>query len=40
VLLVIGMVVGAGIFKAPSIVAGNVSSGLEFALVWIAGGVA
>jgi amino acid transporter len=39
VLLVIGMVVGAGIFKAPSIVAGNVSSGLEFALVWIAGGV-
>lgn len=40
VLLVIGMVVGAGIFKAPAIVAGNVSSGLEFALVWIAGGVA
>jgi APA family basic amino acid/polyamine antiporter len=39
VMLVIGMVVGAGIFKAPSIVAGNVSSGLEFALVWIAGGV-
>jgi APA family basic amino acid/polyamine antiporter len=40
VLLVVGMVVGAGIFKAPSIVAGNVSSGLEFALVWIAGGIA
>jgi len=39
-LLVVGMVVGAGIFKAPSIVAGNVSGGLEFALVWIAGGVA
>jgi amino acid transporter len=40
VLLVVGMVVGAGIFKAPSIVAGNVGSALEFALVWIAGGVA
>jgi len=40
VLLVVGMVVGAGIFKAPSIVAGNVSGGLEFALVWIAGGLA
>lgn len=39
-LLVVGMVVGAGIFKAPSIVAGNVTSGLEFAMVWIAGGVA
>lgn len=39
-LLIVGMVVGAGIFKAPSIVAGNVSSGLEFALVWIAGGIA
>jgi len=34
------MVVGAGIFKAPSIVAGNVSSALEFMLVWVAGGVA
>lgn len=40
VLLIVGMVVGAGIFKAPSIVAGNVSGGLEFALVWIAGGIA
>ncbi|MGD9951665.1 MAG: APC family permease [Burkholderiales bacterium] len=40
VMLVIGMVVGAGIFKTPSIVAANVSSGMEFALVWIAGGVA
>ncbi|HJS37951.1 MAG TPA: amino acid permease [Burkholderiales bacterium] len=40
VLLIIGMVVGAGIFKAPSIVAGNVGGGLEFALLWIAGGVA
>jgi basic amino acid/polyamine antiporter, APA family len=40
VMLVIGMVVGAGIFKTPSIVAANVSSGMEFALVWIAGGIA
>jgi len=40
VLLVVGMVVGAGIFKAPSIVAGNVPDGLTFALVWIAGGIA
>jgi len=40
VLLVIGMVVGAGIFKAPSIVAGNVGGGWEFALLWIAGGIA
>ena len=28
ILLVVGMVVGAGIFKAPSIVAGNVSDGM------------
>ncbi len=40
VLLIVGMVVGAGIFKAPSIVAGNVSDGMQFALLWIAGGVA
>ena len=40
VLLIVGMVVGAGIFKAPSIVAGNVGSGWEFALLWIAGGIA
>jgi APA family basic amino acid/polyamine antiporter len=39
-LLIIGMVVGAGIFKAPSIVAGNVSDGMQFALLWIAGGIA
>lgn len=38
--LVIGMVVGAGIFKAPSIVAANVPGALEFVLVWIAGGIA
>jgi amino acid transporter len=38
--LVVGMVIGAGIFKAPSIVASNVSSALEFMLVWVAGGIA
>jgi len=37
--LVVGMVIGAGIFKAPSIVASNVPGALEFMLVWIAGGV-
>ena len=39
VFLVVGMVIGAGIFKAPAIVAGNVSGALEFMLVWVAGGV-
>ncbi|HEX5612090.1 MAG TPA: amino acid permease [Burkholderiales bacterium] len=39
VMLVVGMVIGAGIFKAPSIVAGNVSNGLEFLLAWVVGGV-
>jgi len=38
-MLVVGMVIGAGIFKAPSIVAGNVPNALEFVLVWVAGGV-
>lgn len=38
--LIVGMVVGAGIFKAPSIVAGSVSSPQQFMLVWFAGGVA
>ena len=39
VFLIVGMVIGAGIFKAPSIVASNVSSALEFMLLWVAGGV-
>ena len=38
--LVVGMVIGAGIFKAPSIVAANVPGALEFVLAWVAGGVA
>jgi amino acid transporter len=40
IFLVVGMVIGAGIFKAPSIVAGNVSSAFEFMLVWVVGGIA
>ena len=39
IVLICGMVIGAGIFKAPSIVAGNTASGSEFLLAWILGGV-
>lgn len=39
VAVIVGMVVGAGIYRAPSIVAGNVPDLTAFALVWIAGGV-
>jgi amino acid transporter len=38
IVLICGMVIGAGIFKAPSIVAGNTSSGTEFILAWVLGG--
>jgi amino acid transporter len=38
VFLMVGMVIGVGIFKAPSIVAGNTSSNAEFLLVWLFGG--
>ncbi|HYG68806.1 MAG TPA: amino acid permease [Anaeromyxobacteraceae bacterium] len=37
--LVVGIVVGAGIFRSPSAVAGSVSSGTEMILAWIVGGV-
>jgi len=37
--LTVGMVIGVGIFKAPSIVAGNTSGGGEFLLAWLLGGV-
>lgn len=37
--LTVGMVIGVGIFKAPSIVAGNTGSGAEFLLAWLLGGV-
>jgi amino acid transporter len=39
IILICGMVIGAGIFKAPSIVAGNTSSGAEFLGAWVLGGV-
>jgi basic amino acid/polyamine antiporter, APA family len=39
IVLICGMVIGAGIFKAPSIVAGNTSSNLEFIAAWVLGGV-
>jgi len=37
--IMVGLVVGVGIFKTPSIVAANVSTEWAFILVWIAGGV-
>ena len=37
--MVVGIVVGAGIFKAPSIVAANVGSEMVFLLVWLVGGL-
>jgi amino acid transporter len=37
-MMIIGLVVGIGIFKAPSIVAGSVDSVEAFALLWLAGG--
>ena len=39
IVLLCGMVIGAGIFKAPSIVAGNTPDAAGFMLVWLAGGV-
>lgn len=39
VALTVGVVVGAGIFKLPSLVAGNVRTGDEALLLWLLGGV-
>jgi basic amino acid/polyamine antiporter, APA family len=39
VVLVVGLVLGAGIFRAPQIVAGGSSSGTMFLLLWVLGGV-
>lgn len=36
--MIVGIVVGAGIFRAPSLVAANVSSEISFLLLWVAGG--
>ena len=38
IFLTVGMVIGVGIFKAPSIVAGNTAGGMEFLLAWLLGG--
>ena len=37
--MIVGIVIGAGIFRAPSIVAGSVSSEGVFVALWIAGGL-
>jgi len=37
--LMVGMVIGVGIFKAPSMVAANTSSAAAFLLVWLFGGL-
>ena len=39
IFLTVGMVIGVGIFKAPSVVAGNAASGAEFLLAWLLGGL-
>lgn len=39
VMIVVGLVVGVGIFRTPSLVAANVDSGFAFIAVWVAGGV-
>ncbi len=39
IVLICGMVIGAGIFKAPSIVAGNTASATAFILAWVLGGL-
>lgn len=37
--MIVGIVIGAGIFRAPSIVAGSVSTETVFIALWVAGGV-
>jgi amino acid transporter len=39
VAMIVGIVIGVGIFKAPSIVAGNVSGETAFIALWVVGGV-
>lgn len=40
VVIMVGLVIGIGIFRTPSIVAANVGSEMEFILVWVLGGLA
>jgi ribosomal protein L18E len=37
--IIVGIVVGAGIFKTPALVAANAGSELAMILLWCAGGV-
>ena len=37
--IIVGLVIGAGIFRLPSLVAGNSSSEAAFYLLWVIGGV-
>src|SRR5687768_346673 len=39
VVLIVGLVLGAGIFRAPQLVAGGSSSSTTFLLLWVAGGL-
>lgn len=39
VAIIVGIVIGAGIFRAPSVVAGSVSSETVFIALWVAGGI-
>lgn len=39
VAVIVGLVIGAGIFKAPAVVAGNVASGRLLIIAWLAGGL-
>ena len=39
VAMIVGIVIGVGIFKAPAIVAGNVSGETAFILLWVLGGL-
>jgi amino acid transporter len=40
VMIMVGLIIGIGIFRAPSIVAANVGSDAMFIVVWLAGGLA
>ena len=37
IFLTVGMVIGVGIFKLPSLVAGNTGSATQFLLAWLLG---
>lgn len=39
VAIIVGLVIGTGIFETPALVAANVNSGMALLLTWVAGGV-